>query len=233
MRKLRAINAPTTPPSALLSNLAEGLHAMAQPLTILRGALSAAGLRGTVAPEDQRYIAMSSAQVERLCDLLCKLRALLDVEQFPPSFTTFDLLELAGRAIGDSETVQHENGVRITPPPKNSVALVLADSGRTEQAVCTALSTVIALSSPGDELQCRVDVDASLARLVVQNGHRQGRNLSSADHLALSLIEASLASQRGTCVFTEKPLCLSITLPLAQAAQGTGYITSDCVNAAV
>lgn len=59
--------------------LDEGLHALAQPLTILRGALGALTMRGAVSPQAAgRYLEMSNTQVERLCNLLAGLHNLLD-----------------------------------------------------------------------------------------------------------------------------------------------------------
>lgn len=51
---------------------------MAQPLTVLRGALGALELRGATAAESTRYVEISSRQVDRLCDLLAGMRDLLD-----------------------------------------------------------------------------------------------------------------------------------------------------------
>jgi signal transduction histidine kinase len=59
--------------------LEEGLHALAQPLTILRGALGALTMRDAVPPQAaSRYLEMSNTQVERLCNLLAGLHNLLD-----------------------------------------------------------------------------------------------------------------------------------------------------------
>ncbi len=61
--------------------LAEGLHAMAQPLTVLRGAAGALRLSSTVTVQDRRYVEMCDAQAERLCTMLASLRDLLDAAQ--------------------------------------------------------------------------------------------------------------------------------------------------------
>jgi signal transduction histidine kinase len=66
--------------------LDEGLHALAQPLTILRGALGALTMRGAVRPETaSRYLEMSSTQVDRLCNLLSGLHSLLDGVRSEPA----------------------------------------------------------------------------------------------------------------------------------------------------
>ena len=76
--------------------LDEGLHALAQPLTVLRGALGALTMRGAVRPEAaSRYLEMSNTQVERLCSLLSGLQNLLDGVRSEPACTEieFPLLE--------------------------------------------------------------------------------------------------------------------------------------------
>jgi hypothetical protein len=65
----------------IAGELAERLHAMAQPLTILRGAAGALQLSSGLAGSDRRYIDMCSAQAERLCVMLAELRNRLDAAQ--------------------------------------------------------------------------------------------------------------------------------------------------------
>lgn len=62
----------------VVGQLAEGLHAMAQPLTILRGAAGGLQLSPRIALEDRRYVEMCNTQTERLCELLARVRDLLD-----------------------------------------------------------------------------------------------------------------------------------------------------------
>ena len=64
-----------------VDDLAEGLHAMAQPLTILRGATGALQLSSTVSVPDRRYVEMCAAQAERLCAMIASLRDRLDAAQ--------------------------------------------------------------------------------------------------------------------------------------------------------
>jgi hypothetical protein len=60
------------------AQLGKSLHAMAQPLTILRGATGALQLSSGISVPDRRYVEMCSAQAERLCEMLAGLRDLLD-----------------------------------------------------------------------------------------------------------------------------------------------------------
>jgi hypothetical protein len=70
----------------LCRELDQGLHALAQPLTILRGALGALTTRDAVpAQAASRYLEMSNTQVERLCSLLSGLQNLLDGARSAPA----------------------------------------------------------------------------------------------------------------------------------------------------
>lgn len=75
MKQTHVVDAET------VAKLAEGLHAMAQPLTILRGATGTLKLSSAVSGPDRRYVEMCSTQAERLCVLLATLRDLLDTAQ--------------------------------------------------------------------------------------------------------------------------------------------------------
>jgi hypothetical protein len=57
---LQDIRVAEDPPSEFYSEIAEGLHAMAQPLTIVRGALGALTLWKGIAPQQERYVRMSA-----------------------------------------------------------------------------------------------------------------------------------------------------------------------------
>jgi hypothetical protein len=94
--------------------LDEGLHALAQPLTVLRGALGALTMRGAVRPEAaSRYLEMSNTQVERLCDLLSGLQNLLDGVRSEPVRTEirFPLLDEEEREteMANCYTPDHES----------------------------------------------------------------------------------------------------------------------------
>jgi hypothetical protein len=65
----------------LCGDIADGLHALAQPLTILRGALGALALRERIAPQNSRYLDMSTRQIERMCDLISRIQKRLDLER--------------------------------------------------------------------------------------------------------------------------------------------------------
>ena len=93
--------------------LDEGLHAMAQPLTILRGALGALTMRGGLSPQAaSRYLEMSNTQVERLCNLLSGLHNLLDGVRTEPACAEIELPHLREERIterSNTHTPVHES----------------------------------------------------------------------------------------------------------------------------
>jgi hypothetical protein len=61
-----------------IGQLADQLHAMAQPLTILRGAVGALQLSPRISQQDRRYVEMCVAQTERVCAIMSGMRDQVD-----------------------------------------------------------------------------------------------------------------------------------------------------------
>ncbi len=200
--------------SAFYSQLAEGLHAMAQPLTVVRGALSALTLGKGIAPPQERYVRMSTEQVERLCDLMSGLQDLLDTTQFEAECVSLDLWEIVDLVLEDLEPVLRPSGAQISAVKPNERIYVIGDSIRTEKALRAALKTAASLSSQGDLIQLEVFVGDGVADLVVQNQKRRGKSLGSTERFNLALIQANIRCQAGVYACVEDPLHLSIKLPL-------------------
>ena len=224
VRPLAGDSKGITVPDPLLAQLADGMHAMAQPLTILRGAIGAMQFAETFASGDRRYVDMSAVQIGRLCDMLANLRSLLDMAQSAAVCSPQGWQELIRPVLEDYEGDLPTSGVRMVVKHPNHSMRVLADAARTEQAMRAALDMAQSLASQGDEIQCRVLPDG----LELQNEHGRGKGLNSAERLIFSFIETAIRSQQGICEFIEDPFCLSIALPRAGS-----NITSDCLQAVV
>jgi signal transduction histidine kinase len=59
------------------ADLADGLHALAQPLTILRGSIMALNSEEITPERQQHYLDVSKSQVERACALFDAVQALV------------------------------------------------------------------------------------------------------------------------------------------------------------
>ncbi|MGA7108919.1 MAG: hypothetical protein WBV28_18590 [Terracidiphilus sp.] len=204
-------------PSPLLADLANGLHAMAQPLTILRGALGALTLTNATSPDQQRYLDMSTKQLERTCALLSNLQSLLDVALFEADCTTVDLWEVVVPVLEDLETALQDKGIRIEAAKPDQVLIGMIDAGRTEQALRAALETAAAASSRDDVIFLNILPRPGFIDLVVHT-HSTGKHLNSSDRLNLSLVEASIRSQQGIVECSEDPFRITLKIPAPIAA---------------
>jgi signal transduction histidine kinase len=208
------LRAAGDPQAAIFSELANGLHALVQPLTIVRGALGALSMSQGISPEHERYLQMSSAQVDRMCDLMSDLQTLLDATQFDAHSVDLDLSELIGPIIEDLHPVALQSGVQIAPMMPHDAIHAIADPARTEKALQASLKTAVSVASRGDVIRLDVLSRNGFVDLTVRNTNRHGKSLSSSDRLSLALVQAAIRSQHGVYECVEDPLRISLSLPL-------------------
>ena len=109
------------PAEQLLEEMANGLHAMAQPLTILRGTLWTLSLQENSA-ENSRYLELSNQELQRLCDLMTGLQKLFDAHQSAAASTGFDVCEVATTVAGNSHaTLQKSGQTLVLEKPEDSL----------------------------------------------------------------------------------------------------------------
>jgi hypothetical protein len=212
--KPEEIDAASDPRAALYSELSNGLHALVQPLTIVRGALGALSLGQGIAPEHARYLHMSSEQVDRMCELMSSLQNLLETSQHDADCVPVDMWELIEPMIESLAQVANDSGVRIAARKPHGVMHAIADPSRTEQAIQAALKTAVSVAERGDVIQLKLLPCGGFIDATIQAGSRRGKGLSSSDRLSLALAQMSIQSQRGMYDCSENPLRISLKLPL-------------------
>ena len=198
----------------LCDDLALALHAMAQPLTVLRGALGALALRGTSAPGADRYVALSHTQVEHLCSLLSSTRILLDSFQSEAVCAPTNLGELLASIVENEASGLHQSGLRISIREVDPDLRVLADPARMEQAMHAVFAAVSTASSQDSELCLAADRRDGFANTMVQAANPRAIKLTSVGRLHLFVAEASIRSQNGLFEFLADPFRISLKLPL-------------------
>jgi signal transduction histidine kinase len=72
------------------AELADGLHALAQPLTILRGSIMAMSSEEIMPERQQHYLDVSKSQLERACALFDAVQALVIEAQSRAERSAFD-----------------------------------------------------------------------------------------------------------------------------------------------
>ncbi len=193
--------------------MASGFHAMAQPLTVLRGALGAWKLRGSNGAESDRYIEMSTRQVERMSDLLLCLQEVLDTAESKPGRRKIDVGELVGLVMEDMTSVLQAWGGRIEAQGLDQTVQIHANADRTERAIRAALRVAASVSSPDGTIRLSAHRKEGHVEVTVEDTARHGKNLSFGDRLNLSLVETNIRSQGGKFECVEDPLCILFALP--------------------
>ena len=208
---------PTAAESAevarLCAQFGEGLHAMAQPLTVLRSAVITA-IAPKVSLEDQRrYLEISAQQVEGACQLFESLRELVFAWQNAADCQLIDLSQLLASVCEAQGKVLRQSGVELAVNVPNSQPLILGDKDRTLQSLFALLKIAASVSLAGHLIEILVTPRGCTTELVLQNVCGQGKNLKSPARLTLALAEANIRSQRGDFQFVEDPFRIIFTLP--------------------
>jgi hypothetical protein len=206
--------------------LDEGLHALAQPLTILRGALGALTMRGAVAPESSRYLEMSNTQVDHLCNLLSGLRNLLDGVQFEPTCKGIDLWNLIVSVLENRQAESHNSIWRTSVAKPDCDFQVMADPVRTEQALHAALNAVEAQSEDPGDIRMDIGRRDGFANLSLLCTRSKGKKLTAINRLHLLVAEANVRKQRGHYECSEFPFQISIKFPLLDREERITEIAS-------
>jgi hypothetical protein len=197
----------------LYANLTNGMHAMAQPLTVLRSAVAACSMPGVTAEAREFYLNVSSEQVERACAQFLSMRELLIATQNPAACVPIDLSELLSFLAESQGEICGESGVGIEIVASETLRPILGDKERTLQSLVALLRIAVSLSKTGDTVALLVTSCIGTIALTVQNQHTHGRNLSSSERLNLSVAETNIRSQNGNYELMPDPFRVTLTLP--------------------
>lgn len=197
-----------------LANLSEGLHAMAQPLTILRSSVPASAMGGIDTLKQRRYFELSRQQVERACSLFELLQDLVIEHRTDADCAPIELAELLTEIAEDQRIVLQASGIELRIAIPNGLLTVIGDEIRTLQAVQSALKTVVSVSAAGDVVEFLASACGRYVELIIRNDREHGRSLNSSERLSISLSQENILSQQGKYEYSEDPFCTRMALPM-------------------
>jgi len=218
------------PSSLLHAELADGLHAMAQPLTILRGAMCALTLREEMEPANRRYLDMSAKQVDRLCDLMSGMQSLLYAAQNKVEFASFDLMEALDAILDRQQASVGESGVQIAVTKPDHSLYVFADQQGVEQALSAALKTALSGARKDDRIEIEIAPRDGFAEVMLRNDNFRERSLGSFERFNLTVVETMIRNQCGIYEYTDRPFSISLRLRVSEYLGAV--VTSDCLQMA-
>lgn len=209
------VSAADTQHHQFCEEVADGLHALAQPLSVLVSAVELLAVAETAGLNRQRYIDLSVENVRRTCDLFGNLQSLLAIELQPPSMAELDFSEILTAVIEERGRCLHEAGIEIAVLNSSGPSSVFCDPDRTEKAVSGMFDMVSATGSRGDIVEITLSRADGYVECTILNGRAHEKTLNAKERLSLALSRANIVSQGGTCRYAEDPFCVVFALPVS------------------
>ncbi|HEX4036771.1 MAG TPA: hypothetical protein VHX37_01820 [Acidobacteriaceae bacterium] len=206
------------------ADLVNGLHAMAQPLTILRSAMEMLTLPNGGMIDQRRYLEMSSRQVARTCGMFASLQDLVETQLIEAQRVRFDLWDLLMPLIENQRRMLGDTRIEIIAARPESRVAVWGDAGRTEQALAAVLKLAGAVSISGDVIELRAVKADGYMELTCENARRHGKPMDSSERLSLAVAEANILSQNGRYDAVEDPFRVSLALPVENLDRVIGEV---------
>lgn len=215
-------SAPRSSSEILCSNLAQGLHAAAQPLTVLQTSLNS-GLADQMSMEDFRELMASSAlEVDRVCRFFSCLRQLVSTESNKPQLSATQILPMLANVADGVSQLFEKNGTFFCYLVPETCDAVLIDGARTLQALSSVLLIAHAVSNVHETVELIASsTSTDRVRIVVQNTNANLDVLSAEASLSMALAEANMRSQQAAFTLSLRPFRVQIELRKASAAQST------------
>jgi hypothetical protein len=209
---------PSSASEILCSNLAQGLHAAAQPLTVLLASLSKCHTDRMNRDELRELTARSVVQVQRVCTFFSGLQQLVMAESIKPQLSPTPILPLLAYAIDGVNLVFQQNGIVLSSVVPNTCPPVLINRARSLQAISTVLLVVHGLSGVQDTVELITSSSANAVQIVVRNLHLSAAVINPEASLSLVVAEANMRSQQAGLTLSLQPFTVCIDLPVAPLA---------------
>jgi light-regulated signal transduction histidine kinase (bacteriophytochrome) len=203
--------------SQVLAHMTEGLHAMAQPLTILRSSIPASAAVDVSPAKQQRYLDLSVRQVQRVCMLFECLQDLVVSSQTQADCDPVDLSVMVAAVAEDQRETLRELGVELLVLLPGDLPWAMGDATRTRQALLAALTVAASVSASGDVIEVAATAGNQRVELILQIDRVHGIQLGSQERLNLRLAQTNILSQRGEYECIEDPFRVRLSLPCMPA----------------
>ena len=202
----------------LCSNLAQGIHAAAQPLAVLLASLSKDYTDRMNSDELRELTASSAAEVKRVCTLFSCLQQLVMAESIKPQLSPIPLLPLLTYAADGVNLLFQQDGISLRSVLPDTCPPVLIHRARTLQALSRVLLIVHGLSRARDTVELIAAASANVVQIVIQNLNLSAAMINAEARLSMAVAEANMRSQQAGLSLSLQPFTVRIELPRAPFA---------------
>jgi hypothetical protein len=202
----------------LCSNLAQGIHAAAQPLAVLLASLSKDYTDRMNSDELRELTASSAAEVQRVCTLFSCLQQLVMAESIKPQLSPIPLLPLLAYAADGVNLLFQQDGISLRSVLPDICPPVLIHRARTLQALSRVLLIVHGLSRARDTVELIASASTNAVQIVIQNLNLPAVMINSEARLSMAVAEANMRSQQAALSLSLQPFTVCIELPRAPFA---------------
>jgi hypothetical protein len=199
----------------LCSNLAQGIHAVAQPLAVLLASLSKGHTDQMSSDELRELTASSAVEVQRVCTLFSCLQQLVMTESIKAELSPTPILPLLAYAVDGVSLLFEQDGITLSSVVPDACPPVLINRARTLQALSRVLLVVHRLSGAQDVVELIASSSANAVQIVVRNSHLSVAVIDAEASLSIAVAEANMRSQRGGLSLSLQPFTVRIDLPRA------------------
>ena len=202
----------------LCSNLAQGIHAAAQPLAVLLASLSKDHTDRMNSDELRELTASSAVEVQRVCTLFSCLQQLVMTESIKPQLSPTPILPLLAYAVDGVNLLFQQDGIALSSVVPDTCPPVLIDRARTLQALSRVLLVAHRLSGAQDTIELIASPSANAVQIVVRNLHLSVAVIDAEASLSIAVAEANMRSQQAGLSLSLQPFTVRIDLPMAPFA---------------
>jgi K+-sensing histidine kinase KdpD len=208
----------------LLQVLSEGMHTMAQPLTVLRATLEIASGNASCVSHYQKAVDGSLFEVTRLAEAMGFVQELLRIASDNSAASSVDLPEVLATVQEDLRCVFDTARVWLDVFWEDDILKIHASASRLRQCLFYLLQHAVRATSEGDTIHLLAEKDGNRLRIYVSSDSADvvSRELSWSGCLQwsgvapyLTLAEVLARVDGGRLQWKAKPFAAELWLPLA------------------
>jgi hypothetical protein len=200
----------------LCSNLAEGFHEAAQPLTILRASLDGSQTDQKTMSDLRQLISSSAIEVKRLCTLFNFMHELVFAESVEPELSATPILPLLASVADGVKLLFEKDGMLLRAMIPHFCRPVLIHRERTLEALTSVLLVAHTMSRAQDTVELIASSTSSnVVQVLVRNVKSYARSMNAEARLGMALAEANIRSQEANFSLTLRPFSVQIELRTA------------------